>query len=176
MIFIPKGKIKGAKRMILSTGKILDETMSEEKSAGGRRRPFSLCGKDGFSFLECMAAVSILSLGIVMIYKALLLSLDAQQYARHRLYASQYMQSQTDFLQAVLAQQGVIPAEILAKARNVILDHRPIIFSDNTTVTPFENWLYLLQLRREISWQERGKNFALSQTIYLSPKEARNKL
>lgn len=44
-------------------------------------------GTAGFTFLEIMAALVILSLGIVAIYRAFLFSLGVESHLRHRLHA-----------------------------------------------------------------------------------------
>ena len=52
-----------------------------------QRRAIGSRGDAGFTFLEIMTALVILSLGIIAIYRAFLFSLGVESHLRHRLHA-----------------------------------------------------------------------------------------
>src|SRR5262245_8551690 len=97
-------------------------------SIGNKFLPF---GQKGFTFLEIMITIVVLSTGIVAIYKTFLLCLDHQRYLTHRLYASNLIDRRTAQLQALFREKG----DAFQNQSKVPLDENGFLFNQEV---PFE--------------------------------------
>jgi len=127
-----------------------------------------------FTFLECMAAVIILAVGLVGIYRALLLSLDYQDYLSQRLYCGNFFNSQLELLQFKAQSDQDFSSEPLAGAQLSVWGRQPLDLAWNAKLTPFTDPESLAQLDFQLSWSSRGKTFHLKDSVYVQPKNQNN--
>jgi prepilin-type N-terminal cleavage/methylation domain-containing protein len=128
------------------------------KSGPGSRRRSVLTLKTpaGFTFLECMAAIAILSLGVVAIYRAFSLSLDIQNDLYYRLYARNFLETRIDVMRCVLS-EGLQPGSLeLPTDEQLRLNRRTIDFSFQTQLEPLAARETVAQLTLNAAWAVRG--------------------
>ena len=122
----------------------------------------------GYTFLELMVTVSILSVGIVGIYKVLLTSMDYQTQLSCRLYASNLIEHEIALLQNQFQSSGEFSSKENGKIVEVLLDRRNIPFQFSIVPAAVENNLAgLLPVTVFLSWPDQGRNFHLKRDIYL---------
>ncbi len=122
----------------------------------------------GYTFLELMVTVSILSVGIVGIYKVLLAAMDYQTQLSCRLYASNLMEHEISTLENQFRASGELPPKENGKILEVLLDRRNILFQFSIAPAAVENNLAgLLPVTVLLSWPDQGREFHLKKDIYL---------
>ncbi len=130
--------------------------------------------KKGYTFLELMVTVSVLSIGIVGIYKTLLVSLDYQRQLSCRLYASGLLEHEIAVLQNQFQATGELAAEENGKVVDVVLDRRTVAFQFSIGPGTFENnILGLLPVTVLLSWPDNNRTINLKRDIYLVNLNAR---
>ena len=82
--------------------------------------------KRGFTFIEIMVTLIILTSGITMIFKSFLISLDRINYLTTRMYASVQIDNRISEIQKMLRAYKVLPFE-LDKNILLILEGRRLI-------------------------------------------------
>ena len=91
---------------------------TETRKAGGRGRTFlrlSLRRSPGFTFFEILITVVILSVGIVGIYRAFLLSLNYQRYLLTRLYVMNFLTDELAKAESLWLSRGRFPSDSLGE-------------------------------------------------------------
>lgn len=124
--------------------------------------------KNGFTFMEVMVTVVILSTGIVMIYKAFLLSLDHQRYMIHRLYANNLLDQKIEGIQRLFQDKGAASLKPGETVENISISHKAIPFAINTLFKNVSDMEDFLQMDIGISWLERGRPIRLTRSVYIS--------
>lgn len=125
--------------------------------------------KSGLTFFEVMVTVAILSTGIVMIYKSLLMSLDYQDHLTRRLYASNLLEGALIDIQLNYEGSQIPPPAQERNTYNVVLNNRLVSFQ--FTIDFFEDYELRNIWRADavLSWPERGRTFSLVRSIYVGP-------
>lgn len=121
----------------------------------------------GFTFFEVMVTVAILSTGVVMIYKALLISLDHQQYLTHRLYAMNLLEDKTVSIQRNYQESGNLPLGENEEIHRVMLNNKPMSFYFTMDFSNMGDLEDIFQLDLVLSWRERGRLIHLSRSAYV---------
>lgn len=121
----------------------------------------------GFTLAECLTAVVILSVGIVFLYRALLHTMDLEDYLSHRLYAGQWLQDQADFLTGQASVKKNVPQDSLSAKSLVTIRNRLLEFSFQADVLEFKDLKDLAGFSTTVLWNERGRTIRLPQTIYV---------
>jgi prepilin-type N-terminal cleavage/methylation domain-containing protein len=126
--------------------------------------------KNGFTFLEVMVTVAILAIGLVMIYKAFLLSLDHQNYLIHRLYANVLMDQKIGETRFFLQEKGAVALEKEKKEKveHVVINNRDIPFTIARFFQKVPGIENFLQMDIGISWFEHGRPIHLTRSLYIS--------
>ena len=125
-------------------------------------------GHSGFTFIEIMVTIAILSTGIVMIYKSFLVSMDQQSYLLHRLYANNLLDSEITQLERIFREKGKLALKDDERMKNVVIHNKDIPFTVKTFFQEIPGLEDLLQMDIGILWLERGKTVRLSRSVYLA--------
>ncbi|MFH1360028.1 MAG: prepilin-type N-terminal cleavage/methylation domain-containing protein [Candidatus Omnitrophota bacterium] len=129
----------------------------------------------GVTFVEVMVTMAILSFGLVLLYKAFFVSLDAMNHLTHRLYALALIDNRIAFMQKVFEEKGDIPLQMQQPVDRVLFDQRPVDFRTQTDVRSVENLNNVYQLDIALFWQERGRDIRISRTTYIGKHDSRQK-
>ena len=132
-------------------------------SIGNRMR-----SQKAYTFLELMVTVSILSVGIVGIYRALLTSLDYQSELSQRLYAINILEDEISLLENQYRATAEDPSAENGKVIEAVLDHRPVPFTLSVSPGLSENIEGLLPVELALTWPSRGHNVTLKRYTYLA--------
>ena len=124
--------------------------------------------RSGFTFIEIMATITILSFGIVFIYKALLISLDHQNYLDYRSYGMNLMDHKIEFAQFKLQAIGSIPSSESLVVHTAVLNNRRIPFKLTTTSERLEGLSDIFKIDMRLSWKIRGKDYSYLRSAYIS--------
>lgn len=123
--------------------------------------------RKAYTFLELMVTVSVLSIGIVGIYRALLLSLDYQGELSQRLYAINLLENEIALLENEYKANGAIPAGEDGKIIEVELDHRTVPFVLSISSGFVQSIEGLMPIEAVLTWPQRGRSITLKRTTYL---------
>jgi prepilin-type N-terminal cleavage/methylation domain-containing protein len=122
-------------------------------------------GNRGFTLVETLVAVSVLSLGLVMLYEAFFTCLNAFSYSQRRLDVQQWIDEKFWELEDELIRQGTLMMDERAgrftKNNNHFFWQMSIDLIDST---PEAN-LYRLGL--DVYWRQAQKNIRFSQVAYV---------
>jgi len=129
--------------------------------------------RKAYTFLELMVTVSVLSIGIVGIYRALLTSLDYQTELSQRLYAITLLEHEMALLESQYRANGEIPAAENNKVIEAVLDRRSVPFTLLILPTPVQSIEGLMPVEAALTWPSRGRSITLKRMTYfanLNPK------
>lgn len=121
----------------------------------------------GFTLLEILATVGVLAAGIVMVYKAFLVSLDHQEYLTHRLYAMNLLDHMTAVIANDYQTQETTSFQPKGEIAQVVLNNKPMAFRFETEIHSIGEMENIAQLDAHVSWPEQGKACRLSKAVYL---------
>jgi prepilin-type N-terminal cleavage/methylation domain-containing protein len=122
--------------------------------------------KGGFTFFEIMVTVTVLSIGIVMIYKALLLSLDYQNHLSFRLYALNLIDNQTAAINQQYNLSGEIPEDIDGQIYEVILNNRKVPFKLSVDYEELGKLEQIYTMSLSLEWPERDRVVMIEQMSF----------
>lgn len=116
----------------------------------------------GFMLVEAMVAAAVLSLGVVMLYRSFFSSLDAVQYASHRIFAQIWIQGKI----AAERENVILLGEVVpgTEAASFVLEGRE--FSWHRTLQSLDADLYMLSIT--LSWKDAARTRTESYTTYLN--------
>jgi len=121
----------------------------------------------GYTFIEVMVALGILSFGIVMIFKVFLVSLDHMSHLTNRIYATTILDHYISLTELDLRAYKVLPFQ-LDNTENMSVGKNRIMFEHNIKISPVESFLDIFQLDIELSWMEGEHQRRLSRSSYIS--------
>lgn len=124
--------------------------------------------KRGFSFLEVMAAVMILSAGLVLIYKSFLIALETTNHLTCRLQADILLDEKIATLNRLLQDQNQLTLVGPQAIDQVIIANRPVNFQYTLDFRSVENLKGLFLLDISISWVEGNRRIQILREVYLS--------
>jgi len=123
----------------------------------------------GFTLIELIVTVAILSFGIITIYEALFVSVDAFGYYTHYLDTQDWINEkisevEDNLIQSQALETGQTSGQITRNYK--MFDWTVMIDQKNETQG-------LYQVRVTISWKEGGRRVQTSRTAYLLPPQLR---
>ena len=121
----------------------------------------------GFSFFEVMVTVSILALGIVVIYQAFFISLNYANRLTIRLYANWLLDHKIANLQYYFKKTGEVP-EIKEEKDTLTVNNKTIDFHYNMHIKGIEQIENIFELATMIYWLEQNRTFKLIRVAYLA--------
>ncbi len=117
--------------------------------------------KRAFTLIEVMVTVSVLSLGLLLLYHSFFVSMDAMQYASNRLNAQIWLEGKIWEESDVLRRTKALPSG----TENGVFQFQGRDFSWKRSVAALETNLYSLTVT--LSWKESGRQRELAYATYL---------
>ena len=124
--------------------------------------------KRGFSFLEVMVAMMVLSGGLVLIYKSFFIALDYTNHLTCRLQANVLLDEKICELNRLLQDQNQLTLVPPIAVDHLIIANRPIDFLYTLDLHSVENLQGLFLLDISVIWKEGNRRIELSREVYLS--------
>jgi prepilin-type N-terminal cleavage/methylation domain-containing protein len=151
-------------RMILQIGSKWLLCMKKISYRISSRRGFGLGGSNlrGFTFIELMVAVSILSLGLVSIYEAFFMSLDAVNYCEDYLNNLSLVDEKICLAQDLLYRQG--PEAKIDTSGDFTRNHRNFRWA--LSYFPVGGIKNLYQVTSSIRWTNGKRKALLVRSAY----------
>lgn len=119
----------------------------------------------GFTLVEVMVTAAILAFGIVVIYDALLISLNVFSSYAHYLNAQNWMNEHIWQTKDLIGRQGDIMADEMAG--QMISENKPLAWHMAVNSLDAQQGLYQLDLT--LSWQEAGRQVSIVRSAYALP-------
>ncbi len=127
----------------------------------------SRCDSRAVTFFELLVTVTILASGMVMIYKALLLSLDYQDYLMQRLYADNLIEHKIVLIQQDFQDNGTLELTPQGEIEDVVLNNKRIAFQFSYDLKDMGDLKSIFQLDVDLSWADHGRSFRLARSAYV---------
>ncbi len=124
--------------------------------------------REGFSFIEVMATVVVLTSGIVFIYKAFFISLDYINHMTYRIYAVNLLNNRIATLERDLESENVLPVGNKEDIEKVTLGHKTVDFRYDRTFRNVEKLSNIYELTLGLSWREGSRDIRLSRSLYIA--------
>jgi prepilin-type N-terminal cleavage/methylation domain-containing protein len=122
----------------------------------------SRTGNKGFTLIEIMAATAVLSLGIVLVYEAFFVSLDALGYCHSYLQVASQLDEKIWSAQDNLQRLGA--SARIESGGSFENNHKA--FNWNLSYYLIDEAENLYRIDSEMLWQEGKKNVSLSRNAY----------
>jgi len=130
--------------------------------------------QDGFSFIEIMTTVAVLSLGILAVYQSFFKSLDYLNHMTYRLHALNILSNKIELVQKRLEVSGEIALNEPTPAI-VSINGKTVEFQQDVQISDVHQLKNIYRLDVTLSWQESGRNITLSRSCYIyydNPKKS----
>jgi len=119
--------------------------------------------------MELMVTTAILAFGIVSIYEAFFMSIDAYGYYTNYFNAQDWVNNTIAEKEEFLIQSQSL--EVGMTSGQVIRDQKIFDWTMNISQRDVDQGLYLLTLT--LSWQQGGRKVSASRTVFLLPPQLR---
>ena len=129
-------------------------------------RPFR--NSKGFTFIEIMTTLAVLSGGIVMLYKSFFLCLDYQNHLTYRVYASNLLEDKIAVTEQMVRDYKVLAFEHDAQNEEVVFNSKPVNFHVDVQVGLDSDIPSLYRLTVSVSWKEKNRDVTLTRSSYAS--------
>ncbi|MBU4333912.1 MAG: prepilin-type N-terminal cleavage/methylation domain-containing protein [Candidatus Omnitrophica bacterium] len=130
-----------------------------------------LCSSDsGFTFVEVMVALAVLSLGIVIIFKGFIVSLDRLSYLTNRLYATTLLDNRITAIERMLRVYETLPFDLNRK-ENINVGAKEIEFRQRMSISEVDDFADVFELDLSLLWDSGEKEMILSRSAYISDFE-----
>lgn len=121
----------------------------------------------GFTFIEIMVTLAVLSGSIVMIYRALFSSLDHMSRLNSRLYADILLEDRIATIERTLRAYKALPFE-LNPPQAVDVGAKEIQFTPQMKISEVSGFMDVFQIDLALQWQEGQRQIQLSRSAYIS--------
>ena len=122
----------------------------------------------GFTFIEVMMALVVLSAGLVFIYKSFFLSVDYLSRLKTRLYANELIDEKIADITRVFHETADLSSTVGDVYVSRDIDHKHIDFTYKVQFLPIEGYDNLFRLNVAVSWPDAGRKTQLSRQAILS--------
>lgn len=123
----------------------------------------------GFTLMEIMVTVAILSFGIVAIYEAFFISIDTYGYYTRYLNTQDWINEKISEMELVLMEsQALEPGQT---AGQMTRDYKTFDWTMQVALIEEDQGLYAVAVR--LFWQEGSRTVDISRTAYLMPPQLR---
>ncbi len=130
-------------------------------------RRSALKNNRGFTFVEVMLAVAILSAGIVGVFRSYLISLDRMTLLTNRLNATIVLDNQITSMERTLRAFNALPFE-LDPVEKVQVGAKLVEFNKQVDISQVAELQDIFELNLTLSWTEKGREVRLNRSAYLS--------
>lgn len=120
----------------------------------------------GFSFIEVMTTVAVLSLGIVAIYQSFFKSLDYLNHMTYRLHALSILANKIELIQKRLEVTGEVLLTGLPPA-SAYINGTNVDFDEHVQVSQVGSLKNIYKLDIVLSWRESGRAITMSRSCYV---------
>ncbi len=120
------------------------------------------------TFMELLVTVTILATGMVMIYKAMLLSLDYQDYLTQRLYGANLLENKIAVIQRDFQYEKTMSFSSKGEFQGAVLNNKRMAYQFSYVLSNIGTLKNLFQLDVILSWMDHGRSFSLTKSIYIS--------
>jgi prepilin-type N-terminal cleavage/methylation domain-containing protein len=120
----------------------------------------------GFTFIEVMVTLIILTSGIAIIFKTFISSLDHMTHLRNRLYATTILDNRIQKLERVLRVYKTIPFDF-ENMDKVNVGEMNINFNPKMNIAQVEDYKDIFQLDLSLSWKEGQRPIRLTRSSYI---------
>ncbi len=132
-----------------------------------RKKTILPIGNDGFTFIEIMVTLAILSLGLTVILKSFLVSLDHLEHLTNRLYASLLLDNRISSIERTLRAYKALPFD-LNHQEKIAVGAKETEFTQKMSIKEVEDYADVFQLDLTLTWQEKQRERESSRTAYIS--------
>ena len=122
--------------------------------------------KKGFSFIEIMTTVAVLSLGIVAIYQSFFKSLEYVNHMTYRLHALNILVNKIEMIQKEFEVTGEIKL-VASTPASAVIHGRTVEFQEKVDLVSLNTMKNIYQINVVLSWSESGRNISLSRSCYI---------
>ena len=123
--------------------------------------------KEGFSFVEVMAAAAVLAIGLVSIYRAFFVSLDYLNHITYLMHAMTFLDIRIEMIQKRFELSGEINLGQGNDLYKVVINNRPIDYSYSMAIHNVKDVDNIYQLDLTITWNEGGRTIRNSRSVYI---------
>jgi prepilin-type N-terminal cleavage/methylation domain-containing protein len=121
----------------------------------------------GFTFVEIMVTLVILSLGIVAIFRGLFTSLDQISHLNSRLYVNTMLDDRLARIERSLRAYKALPFE-LEPEQSLDLGVKSIVLTPSLNIAEVMGLNDIYRIDVAYSWLENGKTVRLSRSAFIS--------
>jgi len=121
---------------------------------------------NGFTFIEIMVTLVILSVGIVGVYQALFKSLDHMSRLKSRLYANILLDDQIATIERKLRAYKTLPME--SPVQEVDVGVQRISFEPQSQISAVDQFTDVFKIDLLYTWTDRGHQNKLGRSAYVS--------
>ena len=155
--------------MILSTGSktvvhrwpfVFHVTSGERRKTNDERR--------GFTLIEVLVTLAVLSVGIVAIYRTYFLTLDTLSHVNSRLTAINLLNERVVALERSLKERGEIPFGSAEDVATATIHNRPVDFHFDTAIRNVEDLQNFYDVTLVLWWVENARTIHLSRSFYVT--------
>jgi len=132
-------------------------------------RPIYTAKSKGFTLIELIMTVAILSFGIVAIYEALFVSIDVYGYYTRYLGTHDWVNEKIWNIQAELMTAKTL--DDVETSGQIVRNHKT--FDWHLVVRQLDAQQNLYQVDLTLTWQEGDRRISTTRTAYLIPPELR---
>lgn len=122
--------------------------------------------QQGYTFFEVMVTLTILSLGLVGVFKVFFVSLDQLTHVNHRMYANIELDNRIRMLERTLKAYKILPIG-MPKKPQVDVGHKILEFEEELNIKEIKDYLDIFQVDIALSWKERERSVRLSRSAYI---------
>ena len=126
-----------------------------------------LATDEGFTFIEIMVTLAVLSVSIIMIYRALFSSLEHISHLNSRLYADILLEDRIATIERALRAYKALPFE-LNPPQAVDVGVKEIQFKPQMKITEVGGFMDVFQIELALEWREDDRPIRLSRSAYIS--------
>ncbi len=132
------------------------------------QHPSIIRRKQGFTFIEVMVSLVILSVGIVSILKVFIFSLDQLSYLGNRVYATLALDNKMVQMSRVLQAYNTLKMNDISNGERIDTGAKEIDFKEEFKISDIAGYSGLFLLDSSIAWDDKNKHLHLSRSMYLS--------
>ena len=123
--------------------------------------------KNGFTFVEVLVALSIISFGLVAIIQSFLISIDRMNYLTNRLYAMISLDDRIENIERMLKVHNALPFDA-DKSDVMRVGAKDVSFFHRVDIREIDNLSDIFQIDLVVSWEEINGKKSISGATYVA--------
>ncbi len=124
--------------------------------------------RSGFTFIEVMITLVILSAGIITIYRTFFLCVDYLSRLSMRMYANELIDEKIADISRVFHETADLSAATGSSVVNKEINHQQVKFAYNIDFLPVDGYDGLFQLKVGVVWAESGRTTKMARMAVLA--------